>query len=164
MKTVLCYGLLALSLFAGSGEARLNHFFSATYSTRTANQVDTFLYVTNISSDSVIVTITLYNDAGVLISDSDDSPTAGKLQASNATNYSDATGLYSMKFTLAPNATSLVWVDNPSSLADYGYGEIKWWNGGPDPSEALIAHAVMYRSFSGNVGYYTVQVNDGNPF
>ncbi|CAM2011644.1 hypothetical protein [Acanthopleuribacter pedis] len=164
LLSTVCLMTLSLSALAGSGQAYLNHFYSATHSARTANQVDGVIYITNISSDPVIVTVTLYNDQGVIISDGDDLAAAGKLKATNAANYSDSSAYFSMKFTLAPNATSQVWVDNPSTAIDYGHGLISWWNEGPEPETALIAHGVMYRSYSGNVGYYSVQVNEGKPF
>lgn len=163
MALVMC-AITSISSFANSGKAIVSHFYSDTYAA--SNQTDGMLFVTNIASESVTITVTMYDDNGNVIFDTDNNPNVGIIKASNTTSYSDSSS-HSAKFNLAPNSTSRVWLDAQVYPGISGYAIIKWEKAENTPtviSHALVSHALMYRVHQGHVGYYGVAVNNGNPF
>ncbi|WDE04362.1 hypothetical protein SG34_023960 [Thalassomonas viridans] len=166
IKNVAFLGSLFFTVasFANSGKGILNHFYADTASS--SNQTDGLLFITNVASEAVTVKVTIYDENGSVVSDQDNNASAGIIKVTNANNFSDGAS-YSAKFSLAENSTSRLWLDAQVYPGITGYAVIEWEkleNSKTVISNALISHAVMYRSYIGNVGYYSVQVNNGSPF
>lgn len=153
------------NVLADSGKAIVSHFNAFTAPSN--NQLDAFLYISNIAAEEVTINVTFYDKAGDIISESDNSPLTGVLKAEGVNGYSDNVASRSMQFTLGSNQTMRAWYDN-SSTTSYGYAIIEWSRdtslGNYRMSNALIAHGVMYRNYASNVGYYNIAINNGMPF
>ena len=166
LKPLVLLSCVLSSTFAmaNSGKAIVNHFYADTAASN--NQTDGLLYITNVAAEAVTVKVTIYDENGKVVSDLDNSAAGGIIKATNASNFSDSSS-YSAKFNLAANATSRVWLDAKVYPGITGYAVIEWEKQAGSQSvlsNALISHALMYRVYGSNVGYYSVQVNNGNPF
>lgn len=163
----LAITLLIPSLsFADSGKAMLSHFYASTAAS--ANRFETFLYISNVASEEVTVTVTFYDNIGNIISDTTNSPTAGVLKLTGGSGtYTDNVPSYSARYQLGSNESSRVWLDIPT-LDVFGYAIVEWYRDTSTSdsriANALVAHNVMYRVYGGSVGYYDIAINNGNPF
>lgn len=149
---------------AGSGSTILSHYRSVSWSGNSSNQADTELHLSNISAETVTVTVTFFDDYGNVISDSGNNSTMGKLRASNVTNYSENATDYSTQFDLAAGNTTRVRIDLPNTSITRGYAVVKWESDNIQTNQALVGHAMVYRNYSNNIGYYGVELNNGAPF
>lgn len=162
---ILALATLSFGTFANSGKAIVNHFqaFSAAPGN---NQMNSVIYVTNTATEKVSVTITLYNHDGTIIGEQDNNPAAGLIKVTGGQNYTDSS-TYTSRFELSANSTARLLSDVPYNADMFGYAVVEWEkaeNSTTVLQNALVSHAVIYRSYGNNVGYYSVQVNNGAPF
>lgn len=161
---VLSTMLIAPSVSAGSGKALLSHFRSASWSGNSSSQTDTDMHLSNISAETITVTVTFFDDIGNVISDSGNNSSVGKLQASNISNYSENSNDHSVRFDLAAGNTTRVRLDLPNTSIVRGYGIIEWQSDSIQTTNALIGHVMIYRNAGSNIGYYDVAINNGQAF
>jgi hypothetical protein len=111
-------------------------------------------FVSNITSNPITVKITLYNNAGSIV-------TTGFTASPNLTNVVVNPGDSSVSFTLAANATGYL-MYNTSSL-DWGYAIIAWTQDGSVPY-GLIADVAESLTINNTWTARTLAVNNGLPF
>lgn len=148
--------LLATTGFAKSGSGVIPHLLR----NGTAGRI--FLYVSNITSSTVTVTITFFDSSGSVITEDADNDCF----AYNVSNYDDSVTGASISFDLGGNDTGHIRLQlaNAQDPPDYGYGIIKWEQDS-NARFALIAHCAMsYDNNAGDFSDYAVQINNGLPF
>lgn len=144
MKELIKYLALSLVVFstsaiAGSGKAIVPHW--AANDSRQA-----YVYVSNITSNAIKVTVTFYGKNGSVVAHK---------TPSNFTNGNTE---------LAAGSSSYIGIE-PSSF-DYGYALIEWENlQGDDNAVALTAHGFrMEINTSSTRSEYAIPINNGQPF
>ncbi len=156
----------AASAHAASGKAFIPHYESV-YAT---TEVITEFFLSNLTGSPIDVTIKFFkkdNASGSpnVLTDSDNSPTAGVIRNENSTNYTETTSGYSATFTIEPYETSREFLitDSANSVIQ-GYGVIEWKQDSVVPV-GLIAHGKT-RYWSSTTGYshYSIPINGGTPF
>ncbi|MGE0268611.1 MAG: hypothetical protein AB7S78_09185 [Candidatus Omnitrophota bacterium] len=126
------------------------------------------IFVTNITSSSINVTLTIYDEDGSILTDTDDDPLDGPLRATGATltNYDDSRSADgdSVTFTLAANDTARFRVIEYNT-SDYhsGYVRIEWAQDS-DAVVGLIASIDHETHGSDGEGHLTGVINAGLPF
>lgn len=162
---LLLVSSISITAFAQTGKATINHFQSSYHNS--TSRMESYIYLTNISASSTNVKITLYNKNGEILTDGDNNSVTGLLRADNVSAYSDNSSTYSMQFNLEENNSTRVSINNSSTTDIYGYAVVEWSkseNPGPSlASYSLIGHANSYRVYNGT-GYFSVPINNGNPF
>ena len=154
--------------FAGSGKEFISHFVA-----RDAggdNRVNCYTTVSNISNKPVTVTLTFYNDAGDIITDSGDVTNAGNihLQLDGVSGYTESVPNASVQFVIGANKTATLTLKSDTDGSNtFGYGTITWKKNGVK-GVALLAHTrideFMRDSEKSSRGDYTVAINNGLPF
>ncbi|MCV2883396.1 hypothetical protein OE749_01625 [Aestuariibacter sp. AA17] len=149
-------GLLAsASSFAAGDSALIPHVMSDDKS-----NMQSYFYFTNVSDAPIDVTVSLYNNAGQLITESSDSASAGVLRAYFSTVYSES-GSGSAQMTIEPNATVTLHVTEYGNFQ--GYGRVEWTQDS-NVRDALISHGRVYRHNNGYEMSYSVHINKGEEF
>ncbi|XOV79478.1 MAG: hypothetical protein ACFHVJ_00605 [Aestuariibacter sp.] len=127
MKKLLTFAtLLAFSfnLFAASGQASFPPF-EITYFTPDDFK-RAWINVSNITDEPVTVKFTLYDDAGNVVTDGDNSPSTGPIRAQyNFSSYSDSIAGQSGQFVLQANSSARLWVHG-NGTPTMMYGTIAW--------------------------------------
>lgn len=140
-KTVLFLFALSsvFSTFAGSGKAIVPMWYS------NASQI-TALYISNISSNDVDVTVTFYKKNGTVATST--------ITQGNWINSNQSIG--------AQTSANII-ITSPSE--EYGYAVVEWTNRGTDDDTiALVAHGFWGKAVSTKESGYAIPVNDGKPF
>lgn len=140
---------------AKSGGAFIPHFQTATGN----SDINTQVFISNVSNKNSDVTVTLYNEDAVIIHDNNVS-NSGNLTVwpSTTTNYIEPSSDNTATFTLEPNKTVTLTFVGSYKL---GYGEIEWTQDS-NRRKTLLAHARVQR----NAQYqgYTIHINNGKSF
>ncbi|MCS4309432.1 hypothetical protein M2404_003804 [Rheinheimera pacifica] len=168
MKNVILALIFTFPIYsyAQSGKAIINNFQSSNYGQ--TNRIESFIYLSNISVSSTTVRITFYDKNGSVVTDGDDSSFAGLLRAENVSSYSDNNSEYSLQFVLGSNKSTRVSIMNPINTDIYGYAVVEWMKEDAQvqslASYSLIGHSYGYRVYNGSTGYYSIPINNGEPF
>lgn len=156
--------ILAQQAYASGGTAIIPHWLSEG-TVGTTNHTNLHLHTSNISGTTITVTVTLYDEAGNLISDTDDNPATGLVWGTNVASYTDNSTTYTARYDIPAHNTSRIIINTPNvSTLEFGYGKIEWSASNNKLGVAMVAHCWLYRHFSGAVGYLDVTVNNGLPF
>jgi hypothetical protein len=156
--------LISASASAATGKAVLSHLEFG-YSDFN-NRGDTTIYISNVTTDNTTVTLTLFNNAGAVITDGDASSSTGplKLYGTFSSYQESPSGGGSVQFLLgAHQSARLLLYENTSSSYTNGYGRIEWTQA-TDNSTALVAHAKYNYKFAGQWSVSGVMINSGSPF
>ena len=148
---------------AGSGSASVPHWRGQ--SSGALNRVQTAVYVSNISTRNINITMTFLGLAGDIVLDGDGSTATGVFRATNADlNYSESPNNASVSFTLPPRNTAVITI-NPV-IADMGHAIIEWNKTASIDPVALVGHAVVDTFDTSNGAFHSqsVTVNNGKPF
>lgn len=162
---ILALATLSFGTFANSGKGIIGHFEAFSVEPGD-NQTDGYIYLTNVAAEPITVTITVYDRNGNIIREQDNNASAGIIKVDDASNYSDGV-TYTAKFNIGVNSTSRFWLDANYGSWYRGYAVVEWEKSTASNlvlQNALIANAMIYRSFERNVGYYIIPVNNGAPF
>lgn len=156
---------MSISVFAQTGKATINHYQSSYHNS--TSRLESHVHLSNISDSMTTVKITFYDKTGNVLTDSDNNSTTGLLRADNISAYSDSSSSYSVQFNLDANNSTRVSIHNALTSDLYGYAVVEWSK--PESTApslgaySLIGHTYNYRVYNGT-GYYSVPVNNGNPF
>ncbi len=129
----------------------------------------TSINVSNITDSNVEITITLYNHNGILVTDGDNNPSGGNLQAHfNYQNYTDNLTDSSLSLTIPANGAVQIWIHGgQGSQSILCSGKIEW----TQQSKAAIAliASIENREFwrdsrRASSGRNALQINNGQPF
>ena len=177
MKTatliVIMSSLLSTTMFtpafASSGKAFIPMIHARVASTD--NRVNCHTSLSNISNETVDITITYYNASGTVIVDGDGSTSTGPIRVVSGavTNYVENPASGSVEFSLGANETAVVMLksDSDGSSFTIGYGTIEWEknsvNGVALISQVFIDEFIRDSQKSSH-GYYAIPVNNGLPF
>lgn len=144
--------------FAKSGSA-VTPYVKSRY-TSSSSYAHFHVYVSNITSSSINVSVTFYDESGTIVTDGDDSPSTGSIRndTGTVTNWDDAPTSSSVSFTLGGNETTAIHF-RPSSLTS-GYAIIEWSQDG-DNVVGLVAS--ILREHYGD-GFSVEPINNGLPF
>jgi hypothetical protein len=157
---MICFvGLLsesAATVYAGCGSAYIP-------TVNCPSDWETYVTITNISSNDVAVNLKIYKDTGDLLQDPSTSATSGYLKIKGsyiASTYSEGNlSDSSATFSLEPNKSVLVYV-----LGGWGFGHgIIAWDGAGYGNN-LIANAYTVDPPSGPSTVRNIPINGGSPF
>lgn len=156
-KLLLCLSAAAVSTFsvAKSGGAFIPHFQTATG----GSNINTQVFVSNVSNKDSEITVTLYNEDGSTIHDNN-AANSGNLTIwpYTTTSYSEPSSGSTATFTLEPNKTITLTFVGSYKL---GYGEIEWTQDS-NRRKTTLAHARVQRNVQQQG--YTIHINNGKPF
>lgn len=122
---------------------------------------NTRIYLSNISDQTITVSIDLYKQDGSLLTD-DGSKTGGNINGrGNETSYDDSTGI---SFQLSAGASSSILLKNVSSET-FGYGTVEWSSStAPVDGVALVGQTVTAITGTSLGRASSVPLNEGKPF
>ena len=155
----ICLTNIAL---AGSGSAVVPMFYVITSSN--GSQASPWIYMTNITSDDITVTVTYYDRSGTILSDGEDSQTAGLVRGVNLNNYDGSLTGASATFTISPNNQGIIYLQNAVSDPSRTGSAIIEWTQDSDARIGLIAHQLTFTSDPNGPARYSVCINGGLPF
>ncbi len=154
--------------FAGTISSKGNtavipHFYSYDY---TSYYYKTFLYFTNITDDTITVTLTLYDSDGTLISD-DDSSTAGDIIGENFVSgtYDETLTSETMSFNIASGKTVILKFQHSDYTLMYGMVEWSQTGSGHGRHGLLASGSEMFDHFTNHKRYRrNIDINGNKPF
>lgn len=157
-----CMVIFTTSAFAAGGRAVIPH-----HNSMGSSGAICYYFLSNITSKTVSVTVTLYDKSGSIIKD-DVNISTGTLRGSSSIdllNYNDNPTNGSITFNLAANSTGYFYIVPPINV--YGYGYIEWsqtdWEQvvGYKEVVALVSNGFYYLT---NESRFTIPINAGKPF
>jgi hypothetical protein len=167
-KLIMLFMLMGLIGLASTAQAKSGSaivHMGDTFYTSTTLYYFKHLYITNVTSSNINVTITFYDDTGAAVQDGDDSTTTGSIRkdVGTVTNWDDNATNASVTFTLGGNDTTRINFV-PSSHV-YGYAVIEW-SQTSDEILGLLALLEFEYYYSTDKFFYSdnVPVNNGIPF
>lgn len=158
IKYVVLLNLFVSSLaLASAGNTILPHFLS-----NKASAYTTTVYLTNITEENIDVTIQLFDESGVLITD-DNGMNSGHIRKLGATPtaYSENVAGETVTLTIAPRATFTLSIQ--PTLNEIGHGVITWQQDS-NAVKGLVGQAKTYRVLSGREMMHAITINAGLPF
>ena len=126
----------------------------------------TGVFLSNITDDFIDVTITLYNNSGILVTDDNSSSTGLITGSAQLINYNDNNLDSTLTFRLAAHSTGYFHLNNKLTATgmDYGYGVIKWSQSGSQ-LQGLVAWACEFTGKSAtNEFTSSIKINGVLPF
>lgn len=148
--------------FAGSGSAVVPMFYVITNAN--GSQAHPWLYMTNITDDDITVTVTYYDRLGTILSDGEDSQTAGLIRGVNLNNYDGSLAGASATFTISPNNQGIIYLQPAVGDPSRTGSALIEWSQDSNARVGLIAHQLTFTSDPNGPARYSVCVNGGLPF
>ncbi len=163
--------LLAAPAFAGSGKAIIPPSHTTYGSTSSYTAI--YLYISNITENTIETTITLYDNSGNIVYESSSGQSTGDIRADTVSSYTEATSSadgYTATFKIAAKQTCSLKINAPSGTPRHVFGTIEWKNdsSNDDDEVALVANAmnsyVYIESSRARNSKYSLQINSHMPF
>lgn len=148
--------LLPSLAFAGSGKTLIPHFL-----TDSTSKFYSFFYLSNITDESIEVSVIFYDKSGNIIHDNN-SATTGNVTATDVTNYVEPTTDSTVTVTILPHTTSTISLRN--TLSNPGYGEIEWQQNNSSRRLGMVAQGRILRQSGSYEHGYAITINSGNAF
>jgi hypothetical protein len=144
---VICLFCFSSLVFANSGSAIIPCYWTD------GPTLQTFFFISNITSSEIHIKITLFKDDGTILNGS--TTGYGKIE-----NFQNNLTDCSISFTLGPNKSGYFGIN---AAATNGYGIIQW-DQNSSTIKGLVAHG-EFNYYNGNLNSrFSIPINNGLPF
>ena len=155
LMVVVCLLGLAGTSFGSNGKAIIPSVVW-NYSSSNNNTIP-YILVTNITDTLITITVTIYNPDGTILHSG--------LYSNNVSDFNSSLTDASASFTLAPNVTGGIYVNNSNITSSvFGYGRISWNNDSTTTQNGVMAHTYLVKTSNGAQTIVPIFVNSGLPF